>query len=248
MEREELFARLRDLHGRARKTGETACTGFLTPAEQVWAAADCRAAGLDGLYLWGGQEDSERKMAFFFPDWIDSEGYGFPEVSGVRIMVRFGAPTHRDVMGSILGLGIERRAIGDIAVEGEEAWLLALAPVAPFIVQNLEKVGRCGAKAGLVGWAEIPRQKKRARPVRFTVQSMRLDAVAAGLFNLSRAAAASAIQGGKVSLNHLECQRADARVAQGDVLSLRGEGKGRILGCGGTTRKGRVSIEAERYI
>ncbi len=248
MEREELFARLRDLHGRARKTGQAAYSGFLTPAEQAWAAADCRAAGLDGMYLWGGREDSERRMAFFFPEWMDCEGYDFPEVSGVRITVRFGAPSHRDVMGSILGLGIERRAVGDITVEGEEAWLPALATVAPFIVQNLERVGRFGAKAVLTGWADIPRQEKQARPVRFTVQSMRLDAVAAGLFSLSRAAAASAIQGGKASLNHLECQRADARVGEGDVISLRGEGKGRVISCGGTTRKGRISVEGERYI
>lgn len=248
MEREELFARLRDLHGRARKTGEAACSGFLTPAEQAWAAADCRAAGLDGLVLWGGQEDSERRMACFFPDWMDSEGYDFPEVRGIRITVRFGAPSHRDVMGSILGLGIERRAIGDIMVEGEEAWLTALAPVAPFIVQNLEKVGRCGAKAALVPWRDIPRQRKQTRPVRFTVQTMRLDAVVSGLFNQSRTAAAAAIQGGRVSLNHLECQRPDARVGEGDVVTLRGEGKGRVLSCGGTTRKGRVSVEGERYI
>ena len=73
MERQELQARLRELHSRAERRGTVGCTGFLTPAEQQWAMADCRQAGLDGLILWGGPQQSERKMAFFFPSWADPE-------------------------------------------------------------------------------------------------------------------------------------------------------------------------------
>lgn len=248
MERQELLARLRELHERADRRAEVGCTGFLTPAEQQWARADCRQAGLDGLVLWGGPPQSERKMAFFFPDWADVDSYPFDEVAGVHLTARFGAPTHRDVLGSVLGLGVERHALGDIAVMGEEVWFVALTPVARLAAQSLGRVGRAGVRAELVPWQSVPAQVVETRPVRFTVQSLRLDAAVSGLFGLSRTEAQSAVAGGRVSLNHLECQRADARVAAGDVIALRGAGKGRICACDGLTRKGRVAVQAERWV
>lgn len=248
MERQELLARLRELYMRASRRGEVCCTGFLTPAEQVWAQADCRQAGLDGLVLWGGPTGCERKMAFFFPDWQEPGSYSFDEVCGVHLTARFGAPTHRDVLGSVLALGVERHAVGDIAIEGEQAWLIALAPVARLAAQSLERVGRAGVRAELVPWQVVPAQTVETRPVRFTVQSLRLDAAVSGLFSLSRTEAQDMVRGGRVSLNHLECQRPDAHVDAGDVIALRGAGKGRITACGGMTRKGRVSVEGERWV
>ena len=248
MERQELQARLRELNSRAQRRGMVGCTGFLTPAEQQWALADSRQTGLDGLVLWGGPPQSERKMAFFFPDWADPEDYPYDEAAGVHLTARFGAPTHRDVLGAVLALGVERHAVGDIAVMGEEAWFIALAPVARLAAQSLERVGRAGVRAELTPWQSVPAPVAETRPVRFTVQSLRLDAAVSGLFRLSRTEAQNAVAAGRVSLNHLECQRADARVAAGDVIALRGEGKGRICTCDSLTRKGRVAVEAERWV
>ena len=248
MERQELQARLRELNSRAQRRGMVGCTGFLTPAEQQWALADSRQAGLDGLVLWGGPPQSERKMAFFFPDWADPEDYPYDEAAGVHLTARFGAPTHRDVLGAVLALGVERHAVGDIAVMGEEAWFIALAPVARLAAQSLERVGRAGVRAELTPWQSVPAPVAETRPVRFTVQSLRLDAAVSGLFRLSRTEAQNAVAAGRVSLNHLECQRADARVAAGDVIALRGAGKGRICACDSLTRKGRVAVEAERWV
>ncbi len=248
MERQELQARLRELNSRAQRRGMVGCTGFLTPAEQQWALADSRQAGLDGLVLWGGPPQSERKMAFFFPDWADPEDYPYDEAAGVHLTARFGAPTHRDVLGAVLSLGVERHAVGDIAVMGEEAWFIALAPVARLAAQSLERVGRAGVRAELTPWQSVPVPVVETRPVRFTVQSLRLDAAVSGLFRLSRTEAQNAVAAGRVSLNHLECQRADARVAADDVIALRGEGKGRICTCDSLTRKGRVAVEAERWV
>lgn len=196
MERQELQARLRELHSRAERRGTVGCTGFLTPAEQQWAMADCRQAGLDGLILWGGPQQSERKMAFFFPSWADPESYPYDEAAGVHLTARFGAPTHRDVLGSVLALGVERHAIGDIAVMGEEVWFIALTPVARLVAQSLERVGRAGVRAELTPWQSVPAPVIETRPVRFTVQSLRLDAAVSGLFQLSRTEAQSAVAGG----------------------------------------------------
>ena len=80
------------------------------------------------------------------------------------------------------------------------------------------------------------------------MMSLRLDAVAATGFGTSRAKMTEAISSGRVSLNHLECTRADQAVAEGDVLACRGMGKCRLIAVGGLSRKGRVSITVERYL
>ena len=77
--------------------------------------------------------------------------------------------------------------------------------------------------------------------------SARLDAVCAGLFHLSRTECARQIGAGNVSLNYAECLKADAPVKEGDVLSLRGAGKGSVREIGGSSRKGRVFVTAELY-
>ena len=85
------------------------------------------------------------------------------------------------------------------------------------------------------------------KQVSFSVMSMRLDAVAAGMFNLSRTEAARHISAGNVSLNYSVTDKTDTVVHEGDILSLRGAGKGTVTGTGGTSRKGRLFVYAEIY-
>ena len=77
------------------------------------------------------------------------------------------------------------------------------------------------------------------------MMSMRLDAILAGMFHVSRTEAARQIEAGAVSVNYEECLKADRIVHEGDVISLRGAGKGSVTGTGGTSRKGRLFVYAE---
>ena len=88
----------------------------------------------------------------------------------------------------------------------------------------------------------------RCEEVRDTVSSLRLDAVAASGFSLSRGKAADLIASGRVQLNHRECVKPDHAVAQGDVLSCRGLGKCVLTEVGGPSKKGRILIVLERYV
>ena len=109
------------------------------------------------------------------------------------------------------------------------------------------QVGRTGVKAAAVELAAVPVPERKVRPVTFTVQSARLDAVVSGMFRLSRTSAAAQIRAGAVHLNYTECLRPDAPVAPGDVLSLRGAGKGSVTEVGGMSRKGRQFVTAELW-
>ena len=126
------------------------------------------------------------------------------------------------------------------------AFVFCLPSVEPEL-RSLEQVGRAGVKAAAVPLSAVPVPERKVRPVTFTVQSARLDAVVSGMFRLSRTSAAAQIRAGAVHLNYAECLRPDAPVAPGDVLSLRGAGKGAVTEVGGVSRKGRQFVTAELW-
>lgn len=247
MEHEEILKRALDLMRRSEARGVPANTGFLTPAER-YALEHDPALRAGRMVFHGGYPEAERTMAFFLPEWMEGDVPDLGEhICALRLRAFFGEPGHRDYMGAILGMGVGREWVGDILVEGTEAIVLCQPSVLRHLL-SIEKVGRFAVKAEQIPLADIPRREKQSEQRRFTVMSPRLDAVAAGLFHLSRTECARQIALGALSLNYTPCLKPDAPVREGDILSLRGAGKGRIAGIGGSSRKGRLFVTAELYI
>lgn len=246
MENSELIKRAEDLSARCRRSGRLTQTNFLTPAERYqlenWAErSDCE------VIFSGGQEGCERTVAFFLPDWMEPDSFDVSEyIRGIRVTAYFGTPGHRDYMGAVLGMGVGREWVGDIRVDGDEAYIFCLPGVERHLV-TIDKVGRCGVKAAAVELSEVPEPVRQVKNVSFSVMSMRLDAVAGGMFDLSRTEAAKQIALGNVSVNYSVSEKPDLAVKSGDVVSLRGAGKGTVTGTGGTSRKGRLFVYAEIY-
>ena len=247
MTNEELIKRAEDLAERCERTGSVTSTAFLTPAEQ-YVLRSFRARGNVTMLLHGGVPGAERVCAFFLPDWME-EAYFDPAetIRCVRVTAYFGTPGHRDYLGALLGMGVGREWIGDILIRDSEAHVLCLKSVETHLL-TMEKVGRCGVKTAAVPLEAVPAPERKVRPVSFTVQSPRLDAVLAGLFHLSRTQAAERVRAGEASLNYAECLRPDAEIRPGDVLSLRGHGKAAVTEIGGQSRKGRIYITGEVYV
>ena len=244
MEKHELTRRLEDLAERCERSGAVTCSHFLTPAEQLQAEREF-SRGPVRLLLHGGHPDCERKAAFFLPDWLEPEAFEPAEfLRAIRLTAHFGAPGHRDYLGALLGMGVGREWIGDIWVEGESALVFCLPSVEKHLL-GIDKAGRVSLTAEAMALGAIPAPERRVRELSFTVASPRLDAVAAGMFHLSRTEAARRISLGLVSLNYETTDKADAAVGEGDVISLRGAGKGTVTGFGGNSRKGRLYIYAE---
>lgn len=246
MDNDDLLRRAADLLRRCQRSGRVTMTGFLSPAErarlELWARreSDCR------LFFFGGRPECERTAAFFLPSAWGEE----PELEGricaIRLTAYFGTPGHRDYLGAVLGMGIRREWIGDIWVEDNTAVVFCLPSVREHLL-TIDKVGRVSVRAEEIALEAIPTPERRVKNLRFTVMSPRLDAVAAGMFRLSRAEAARQIAAGNLSLNYLPCLKADAPVKAGDVLSLRHVGKGTVTETGGSSRKGRLYVCAEIY-
>ena len=247
MENNELLKRAEDLCSRCERSGTVTSTCFLTPAERYsvenWAKrrADCN------IVFSGGHPECERTVAFFLPYYMEREDFSPEEtIRAIELKAFFGQPGHRDYMGALLGMGIGRERLGDIWVRDDKAVIFCMPGVLKHLL-SIEKVGRYGVKAREVELGEIPAPERQVKPVSFSVMSMRLDAVAAGMFNLSRTEAAKQISAGNVSLNYTMTDKTDAPVREGDIISLRGAGKGAVTGTGGTSRKGRLFVYAEIY-
>ena len=163
---------------------------------------------------------------------------------------KFANPGHRDLLGAVMGLGIERDATGDIAMGtygGRScAYLFALPDVADYIAANLDSAGRAALKVQIA--TEAPTLKApEGEYVRITVQNERLDAVLAAGCCLSRSEAQRLIAAGLVKLNHAPNTHGDVRMKVGDLISARGYGRLKVEAFQGESRRGRQIVSLFRY-
>lgn len=247
-----LLGRVLDKLDQAQRRAVPAHTQFLSPGEQACVRELLAACGHPRHLMFGGFPDAERRVCVFFPDWQEEEDFlADPDGPVTALEAAFhpdAGLTHRDFLGSLMGLGITREKLGDILVEQDRAQLLLLREAAPILLSQWESAGRWKLKL-----KEIPLDQLRVKPpqvkvIRDTVATLRLDAVCAAGFSTSRTKAVEFISAGRVSLNHRECTKADRTVEQGDVLSCRGLGKCVVKEVLGQSKKGRTMIVIERYI
>ena len=244
-----LEKRLNELALRAKHTGRACFTRFLEPSALPAVNAAAAHAGVE-VALWGGYDGAERCMAAFYDE--DPPGAGEWPMAALRLQWngRFANPGHRDLLGAVMSLGIERETTGDIAMgtyrDAPCAYLFALAEVADYIAANLDSAGRASLKVTLA--AQTPQlSPPEGESLRLTVQQQRLDAVLAAACRLSRSEAQRLIAAGLVKLNHVPQLRPDARLNEGDLISARGYGRVRVTAFQGESRRGRQVVQVFRY-
>ena len=245
-----LLSRVLDKLEVAEKRNVPAQTGFLSPAQRAAAEDLLSACGRPRHLFHGGYEGAERTVCVFFPDWQEEDDWAAAETLSVMecTFPKGAALTHRDILGSLMGLGITREKIGDILMGEGKAQVIALGETLPILLSQLSQAGRYPLKCREIPLEELEVKPPEVRAIRDTVATLRLDAVAASGFSIGRSKAASLIQAGKLQLNHRECLKPDKLVEAGDVLSCRGMGKCVVKEILGESRKGRVMILLERYV
>ena len=243
-----LLARVLDKFEQRERRNIPASTGFLSPREQTLAVSLLNAAGIrEGYRLDGGYEGAERKVLTFLPDWAEED----PEALAFLRAAFRGADsvlTHRDILGSLMGQGIARERVGDILLSDHSADVVVSPSLAEFLLQNWDSAGRVRLDISPIDREALAIPQTRIKEVRDTVSSLRLDAVVSSAFSLSRGKAAELIAAGKVSLDHMPCEKPDKPVAEGAVLTVRGLGRARVAECGKLTKKGRIALRIERYV
>ena len=153
----------------------------------------------------------------------------------------------RDVLGALMGLGVERDVLGDILMQGSGAQLIVDSRMTDWIQQNFVKVAMVPMKVEEIPFDELVLPEKKAKGIRATVASLRLDAVGAAGFGVSRSKMVSAISGDKVQVNWAPAKGTSQTVKPGDIISFRGRGRIEIVELTGKSRKGRTGVRINRY-
>ena len=203
--------------------------------------------GISGT-LYGGYMDAERKILGAFPDWQEADFSLFP-IDVLRVTKKGdGELSHRQYLGTVLSLGIERDKVGDILADEGGAYIFLCSDISEFVKENLSKVGRIGVVAEYADMNDIKLPEKKFEIIDCVAASLRLDAVLSGLLGKSRNEAKNLILSGRVSVNHFETQKTDFCLNEDDLLSIRGFGRAKLCEIGAKTRSDRVHLSFKKYI
>ena len=250
-----ILRRLQDLAALSEKRNRPVYSDFLIPAD---AALAFRAAEPYRVTLWGGREGCERQMARFVPTGFPAEFFGTAEgacrdfpiaVLAIRpVQEKFADElTHRDFLGALMNLGITRESLGDLIVQGKEAWVFAQEKLAPFLCENLIQVRHTNVRCEQLDRLP-PEAAPRFEAMSFTLSSLRIDAFAAHAAHLSRGKAQELFAREMVFVNGRLCESESLLLKEGDIVTLRHFGKFIFREVRGESRKGRLIVTADRYV
>lgn len=242
-------ARLGDIVKRSERDGLCCFSNFLDEKQCVEAQRWCQYnAGSLMHTLFGGFPDAKRRILAVFPDYYeDCITDEFPIKCLTFTFRRGDRLTHRDFLGTFMGLRLKRDVIGDIIVGEGIAQVFVTDIAARLIMSSVSKIGKTGVKI----FDDRPFQlevKQEFRNISGTVASMRLDCVVGLAAGVSRENAAKLIRSERVDINHLTASSVSQELHAGDVLSIRGCGRFILSDINGSTKKGRIHINLCKFI
>jgi RNA-binding protein YlmH len=245
---EEIAAKLVDAAESVARNTKVKVSEFLDP--HGFSMAETVAAHYSEVRLeaFGGYEGAERtKAAFVQPDFSGQISYNIA-VLAVAWDKRFTQLSHRDVLGAVLGAGLDRGVIGDIVMNSDGCFILIDKAITDFLLSALTQIGTTSVAVSEVALDQIPPKEEKLKEIRTTAASLRLDVIAAAGFGTSRTRMADDIVANKVKLNWQEARKTDQAVKAGDIISMRGRGRLEVSEILGTTKKGRLSLLLKRYV
>ena len=249
-EEQILKGRLSDLAKRAYNQNIYTYSNFLSLAEQSILEELRAEISYIHIELNGGGELCERQMAGFGSE----EEFGYPGEFPIKVVMvsplleKFSDDlSHRDFLGALMHLGIERDTLGDIIVKEKTAFIYCLPQIAEYICKELTKVKHTNVKCKIVE-TDIPALKPATIEETFPVASLRLDVILSALLKCSRKEALALFENKQVTLNGHVTGRNSISLNNGDIFSVRGHGKFIFDHAGGNTRKGKVYVHIQRYV
>lgn len=253
-----LFGQISDKYNQCQGKNVITATEFLDLNQQSVAKGFLQKDYAGQGIFFGGYEEAERKKIVFLPEYISAtsseelakvlEEYGIIKVLDIKRPKEGKELTHRDYLGSLMAEGVKREKIGDILVSEKGAKIIVSGDIAEYLVDNYSMAGRVSLNVSVGRLDETIASELKTKEIRDTVQSLRVDAVLATAFGISRTKAAEAIKMGIVFANSSLVMKADREVCEGDVLVIRGKGKAKLREIGGKSKKDRTYIIVDRYI
>lgn len=238
--------RFEDLASRSNERGYCVYSDFLGISE-ISELFSCRFPV--PVSLWGGYESAERAVACFGDReyFTDNADYPIKCISISPVNQKFADDlTHRDFLGSLMGLGIRREVLGDIIISENCGYLFCLDTIADYIIENLTQVKHTTVECRMSD--KIP-QNALPQPenIELIVSSERLDVIVAAVYNLSRSKVLPYFEHEKVFINGKAEQRASTVANINDKISVRGFGRFIYKGVLRHTKKDRLVISIDIF-
>ncbi|MGN0394539.1 MAG: RNA-binding protein [Coprococcus sp.] len=223
---------------------------FLNLAEQELFYQSMPEISAQEFCLWGGFADAERKVVRFGSPELLWYNEDFPLTCIVikPVSAKFAEKlSHRDVLGALMNLGIERKLLGDIVIKESCCYVMCLTKIADFIVSELRRIKHTDVTCSLS--EVIPADTAPdLQEISQIVSSLRADAIISKVFHLSRNESDTMFSRGLVFLNGRVLSKSSSNLKPEDVVSVRGYGKFRFAEVIQETKKGNLSIRIYKYI
>ena len=216
-------------------------SNFFTPLEFKYVERILANIDLDFDIIFS-DDDYERKFLIFYRDNYSLSEYletlRFKDISGIE---------HRNILGSITHLGINREKVGEIIKVDGYWYVYCLKPIGTFLFSNGLKFSGQDLKLEILNENFIPSNFRKYEDERIIVSSLRLDCFVKELARSSREIAQKFIKSGNVNLNYDECKDFDKKINENDIISIRKEGKFKVDSLGGLTKKNKYVVNIKRY-
>ena len=192
------------------------------------------------IELFGGFDDAERKRALIGSSNNNTNDFDIVIIQS-SFDSKYGAIGHRNVLGTIMSLGIERNTFGDIVVEDNLITIFVSKEISEYLIKNLSMISHQRMNWEILSSFKQSNIKEEVKTI--NVASMRLDAVVAKSINVGRSEAVEIINSGNVLINHKQCLNITHNVKEQDILSIRKFGRIEILEIVGLSKKNRTIVE-----
>ncbi|MDM8533567.1 YlmH/Sll1252 family protein [Clostridiaceae bacterium HSG29] len=223
-------------------------TSFLSPSTYVLI----NDFVIDSNFLityFGGINSAERKIAIIRPNY---ESIGYDEIPIMAIEIKYSEKfaniSHRDVLGSLMSLGIKRETIGDIYVHEGFCHILIKKSIFEYLILNFKKIGRNPITIKEIKFNKIEYKEPNYSLINTTVGSNRLDSIISKGFNIDRNSSKKKIKMLMVKVNHKVVESAHLTLNENDLISVKGEGRIILFKINGNTKKDRLKIVIKKII
>lgn len=244
--------RMHDLAIRGQKSGIPAYTDFLTTDEYSCLKQLAKEFYGISLRFWGGHKDCDHVMGAFVPteyeEFMNAAQFPICCLKITPVGIKFSQQLqHRDYLGAILNLGMERSKIGDIRICDKQAYVFCHLDFAPFLLDELRAIKHTTVQVSLVTEEEeIPPQEYEL--LMRSVASLRLDNIITAAIGCSRSKASELIAQGNVVADHMEQHSSSYTCKDQMVFTIRGYGKYRLSAEDESyTKKGKRKIIIYKY-
>ena len=250
-----LLAQILDKVEMVEKKNKIEYTDFLDLAQIELVQKFINKIKLQNYMIYGGFEQAERKMFVIYPDKFNSVVVE-KNLSNIIQIIRIELPddlkgkyTHRDYLGAVIKLGIERKKIGDIIVDQNGADIIVDKDIVKFLLDNLGSLTRFSKSTiSVQNIVDLRPVEIKKEELEIIVSSMRLDNVISDLARCSRNKALDIINTERVFIN-FECEtKKTKQVKTGDMITIRGKGRFFVKEIIGQTRSGRTIIKIEKFV